>query len=56
MKKKLLLSLLDVGSNLAKAFADAHESETADGVDKTMDLNIFCVLSFAISFLYSSFV
>ena len=27
----------DVGSNLAKAFADAHESETADGVDKTMD-------------------
>lgn len=33
------LMTFDVGSNLAKAFADAHESETADGVDKTMDLN-----------------
>lgn len=33
------LMTLDVGYDLAKAFADAHESETADGVDKTMDLN-----------------
>lgn len=28
----------DIGSNKAELFANAHESETPDGIDKTMDL------------------
>ncbi len=32
------LNVKSVGSDIAKAFADAHESETPEGNDKTMDL------------------
>lgn len=32
------LNVKSVGANIAKAFANAHESETPEGNDKTMDL------------------
>ena len=32
------LNLKSVGADIAKAFANAHESETPEGNDKTMDL------------------
>lgn len=33
------LMTIEIGASWAESFATAHESETADGIDKTMDLN-----------------